>query len=328
MAFSSVFSHSCTLQTQISLFSSSLNPPSLSSTTSFLSPPRATQKLLFQPLRHKRVSHIEVNTKRSFGKVKASKESFKNVEVFSKEHLAVTLAHDVSELSKKFIEERGSFTVVLSGGSSVKYLRKLAEDPYIGSIDWSKWHVFFVDERVVPKNHLDSNWKLVHDRFLTKVQIPDSNIHTIDDTQPADKTAEAYEKTVRNLVESKVIASSPTTGLPKFDLMLLDMGPDGHVASLFPGHPLVQENQKWVSFLRDSPIPPPERITFTLPVINSSSRIAIVVSGAGKAHTVDSVLEDHEKGYKLPVELVSPVDGELKWYLDKGAASKLFNLRL
>lgn len=162
------------------------------------------------------------------------------------------------------------------------------------------------------------------------MKIPDSNIHGIynDDTQPADKAAEAYEETVRSLVESKMIASSPT-GLPKFDLMVLDVGSDGHVASLSTGHPvLMEENQKWVSFLKDSPIPPPERITFTLPVINSCSRIAIVVSGAGKADMVESVLEDNEKGYKLPVELVSLVDGELKWYLDKGAASKLFNLRL
>ncbi|XP_028777892.1 probable 6-phosphogluconolactonase 4, chloroplastic [Neltuma alba] len=326
MAFSAVFCPSCTPKTQSSLLSST-NSPSLCSTTSFLSLPQAARKLLFQPLRHKRVSPIEVNTKRSFGKVKASKQSFENVEVFSKEHLAVTLAHDVSELSKKFAEERGAFTVVLSGGSSVKYLRKLAEDPYVGSVDWSKWHVFLADERAVPKNHLESNYKLVHDRFLSRVRIPDSNIHAADDTQPADKAAEAYAETVRSLVESRVIASS-STGLPKFDLMLLDMGPDGHVASLFSGHPLLQENQKWVSFLRDSPIPPAERITFTLPVINASSRIAIVVSGAGKANTVESVLEDDQKGYKLPVELVSPVDGQLKWYLDKGAASKLFNLRV
>lgn len=124
MAFSAVFSPSYILHTQSSLsLSPSSNSPSISSTTSFLLSPQVTPKSVFQPLRHKGVSHIKVNTKKSFGKVKASQQSFKNVEVFSKEHLAVTLAHDVSELSKKFIEERGTFNIVLSGGSSIKYLK-------------------------------------------------------------------------------------------------------------------------------------------------------------------------------------------------------------
>lgn len=124
-----------------------------------------------------------------------------------------------------------------------------------------------------------------------------------------------------------MIASS-SNGLPKFDMMLLDVGPDGHVASLFPGHPLLQESEKWVTFLRDSPTAPLERITLTLPVINSCSNIAMVVSGAGKANAVYSALEDHQKPEteKLPVEMVSPVEGQVKWYLEKGAASNLFNL--
>jgi 6-phosphogluconolactonase len=124
------------------------------------------------------------------------------------------------------------------------------------------------------------------------------------------------------LVTSNVIAS--TNGLPKFDLMLLGMGPDGHVASLFPGHPLLNEDKKWVTFLHNSPKPPSERITFTFPVINASSNVAMVVTGAGKSTAVYTALEDDKKTVSLPVEKVSPNEGELKWYLDKGAASKLF----
>lgn len=104
--------------------------------------------------------------------------------------------------------------------------------------------------------------------------------------------------------------------------MLLGMGPDGHVASLFPGHPLVQENKKWVTSIKDSPKPPPERITFTFPVINSSAYIALVVTGTGKADAVHSSLRGSQTSDKLPAALVS-AEEELKWFLDKGAASKL-----
>ncbi|CAH9123378.1 unnamed protein product [Cuscuta epithymum] len=101
------------------------------------------------------------------------------------------------------------------------------------------------------------------------------------------------------------------------------MGPDGHVASLFPGHPVLQEKQKWVTFITDSPKPPPERITFTLPVINSSANIALVVPGASKAKAVYSTLRDGSQNpISLPVQMVSP-GGELVWFLDKGAASEL-----
>lgn len=104
--------------------------------------------------------------------------------------------------------------------------------------------------------------------------------------------------------------------------MLLGMGPDGHVASLFPGHPLVNEKEKWVTFIKDSPKPPPERITFTFPVINSSAHIALVVAGAGKAPVVQTALGGSQSSDRLPVQMVSP-EGELTWFLDRDAASKL-----
>lgn len=125
------------------------------------------------------------------------------------------------------------------------------------------------------------------------------------------------------MVKNKIIDQSDSSGFPKFDLMLLGMGPDGHVASLFPGHPLCQENEKWVTFIKNSPKPPPERISFTFPVINSSANIALVVAGAGKADVVHAALGDGSNSDKLPVQMVSP-EGELTWFLDKGAASKLY----
>lgn len=167
------------------------------------------------------------------------------------------------------------------------------------------------------------NLNLQHFVLLLEVPIPSTNIHAIDDTLQAEAASEAYETTLKQMVESNVIASSPN-GLPKFDLMLLNMGPDGHVGSLFLNHPVVKETQKWVTFLKDSTIAPSVRTTLTFPVINSASNIAMVVSGAGKANAVYSALEDDEKAYKLPVQMVSPYEGQLKWYLEKGAASMLF----
>ncbi|GAA0150038.1 hydrolase [Lithospermum erythrorhizon] len=249
--------------------------------------------------------------------------SDKKVQVYDSEDvLAVSLAKYTSNLSQKFCKERTSFTVVLSGGSLIKSLRKLLEPPYIDSLEWSKWHVFWVDERVVPKDHRDSNYLLAFDGFLSKIPIPTGNVYAINDALSAEGAAEDYETCIKHLVSSGIIATSEATGFPKFDLMLLGMGPDGHVASLFPGHPLVKEDKKWVTFIKDSPKPPPERITFTFPVINASEHIALVVAGAGKAGVVHTALGDGQNSEVLPVQMVSP-EGELTWFLDKEAASKL-----
>ncbi|XVF12735.1 hypothetical protein REPUB_Repub08aG0145000 [Reevesia pubescens] len=245
------------------------------------------------------------------------------VEVFdSEEDLSLSLAKYTADLANKFSKEKGTFTVVLSGGSLIKSLRKLVEPPYIDSVDWSTWQVFWVDERVVPRDHDDSNYKLAFDGFLSKVPILPGNVYSINDALPAEGAADDYETCLKHLVKSGIISLSAATGLPEFDLMLLGMGPDGHVASLFPGHPLVKEKEKWVTFIKDSPKPPPERITFTFPVINSSAHIALVVCGAGKAGPVHAALGNSQNSDLLPVQMVSP-EGELVWFLDKGAASKL-----
>ncbi|KAE9595917.1 hypothetical protein Lal_00030809 [Lupinus albus] len=321
MATSTLFSLSCTPQSRLFTKQSS-NP--ISSTMSFLSP-QVGQKHLYHPLRHNGISPIPMNPMRTHvGGSVSVKASLNNndVEVFSKEHLAVSLAKYVSGISNKFIREKGCFTLVLSGGS-VKYLKKLVDSPYYDQIEWSKWHIFWADEKVVPITNVDSNYKHAYDGFISKVPIPPHQVNTIDDSLPADGVADVYETSLRRLVERKVISTSSETGFPKFDLMLLDMGPDGNVAALFPGHPEVNETSKWVTFLKNAPKPPPERITFTLPVINSASNIAMVVTGAGKADAVYSALVKGPSNGKLPIHLVSP-EGEIKWFLDKGAASRLY----
>ena len=157
--------------------------------------------------------------------------------------------------------------------------------------------------------------------------IPADQVHAINDALSSEGAAEDYETRLKQLVKDGVIEMSPVSGFPNFDLMLMGMGPDGHIASLFPGHPVVHENEKWVTFVKDSPKPPPERITFTFPVTNSSAHIALVVTGAGKAGAVHKALSGGQKTSDLlPVEMVSLQDGELTWFTDKPAVSMLSSI--
>ncbi|XP_047322003.1 probable 6-phosphogluconolactonase 1 [Impatiens glandulifera] len=239
------------------------------------------------------------------------------------------LADYIADLSETSVKHRGAFAIALSGGSLIGLLRKLCEAPYNKTVDWSKWYIFWADERLVSKTHVDSNYKLAKDRFLSKVPVVPSHVHSINDTVSAEKTAENYEFVIRQLVRTRLIAVSDISDSPKFDLILLGMGSDGHVASLFPNHPILEEdNDQWVTYITDSPEPPPERITFTLPVINSASNVAVVVAGADKAQAVHLSIDDDDDdndvhGHKLPSKLVKPTKGKLVWFLDQPAASKL-----
>lgn len=160
--------------------------------------------------------------------------------------------------------------------------------------------------------------------FIFQVPIVHSHVHSINDSVSAEQAAEDYEFVIRQLVKTRVISVSEINDCPKFDLILLGMGPDGHVASIFPNHSVSSEKEQWVTFITDSPKPPPERITFTLPVINSASNVAVVATGAGKAEAARLATEGAGPGYlELPARMVRPVNGELVWFLDFAAASKI-----
>ncbi|KAK6155524.1 hypothetical protein DH2020_009772 [Rehmannia glutinosa] len=263
----------------------------------------------------------------------------------TEEDVAVALAKYTADLSEKYINEKGSFSVVLSGGTLIDTLRKLVESPYKESVDWSKWLIFWVDERVVPLDHEDSNYLLASRGFLSKsrfllrnkrhcqwllhitneqVPIPPSNVYAINDKKSPEGAADDYEDHLKDLISRKILPISNISGFPKFDLMLLGMGPDGHVASLFPSRHHRYEKERWVTFITDSPKPPPPRITFTFPVINSASEIAMVITGADLAETTKMALGNGQipGSTPLPCTEVS-AEGELAWFLDKDAASKL-----
>ncbi|KAL6656920.1 hypothetical protein ACP70R_004700 [Stipagrostis hirtigluma subsp. patula] len=245
----------------------------------------------------------------------------------SSDEISTDLAEYISQVSEISVKERGYFAIALSGGPLVSFLGKLCEAPYNKTLDWSKWYIFWSDERAVAKNHAESNYKLTKEGFLSKVPILNGHVYSINDNATVEDAATDYEFVIRQLVKVRTIGVSESNDCPKFDLILLDMGSDGHVASLFPNHPALELKDDWVTYITDSPQPPPERITFTLPVINSASNIAIVATGEDKAKAVNFAISDNTEGpdapASLPARMVQPTDGKLVWFLDKAAASSL-----
>lgn len=243
----------------------------------------------------------------------------------SLDDLATDLAEYVALLSEMSVKERGYFTIALTGGSLIYLMRKLSEAPYNKTVDWAKWYVFWADERAVAKNHADSNYKLTKDRFLSKVSILNSHIYSINDNLTVEEAAGEYEFAIRQLVKLRIIAVSEHNDCPKFDLILLELGSDGHIASLYPHHNTLKHKADWVTYITDSPECPPERMTFSIPVINSASNVAIVAIGDDKAMAVQLavVLSATFDAFSLPAKLVSPTDGKLVWFMDEPAASFL-----
>lgn len=230
-------------------------------------------------------------------------------------------ANYVAHLSAQAIAGRGRFTVALSGGSLPRLVGPaLAAEPNRSQIDWSGWHVFWADERLVPLDHFDSNFRLARQFLFNLVSIPVAQIYPLDDSFEPAATALAYQTLLAQLFQ-------PAAGQPpRFDLVLLGLGEDGHTASLFPHHPLLSETSRWVAPILDSPKPPPERITLTLPVINQARAVVFVAAGSSKAGILAQLLETEAPTGALPAQLVRPSNGELVWFADEAAATRL-NLR-
>eukprot|EP00040_Diaphanoeca_grandis_P005040 m.31108 g.31108 ORF g.31108 m.31108 type:complete len:316 (+) comp16397_c2_seq1:75-1022(+) len=213
------------------------------------------------------------------------------------------------------------FTIAISGGSLPKLLAAGVVgdnvDPSVASIDWKNWHVFFVDERFVPLDHDDSNFKACQDKLFSKVPIPASQVYAINpNAANVEAAADAYkEKLVHMFGTSCLLPETP----PVFDLVLLGMGPDGHTASLFPGHALLNEHSKIMAHIDASPKPPPQRITFTYRTINAATKTFFVCTGAGKAPNLKKVLtSDPTDDDALPSARVT---GQITWFVDDAASA-------
>lgn len=221
----------------------------------------------------------------------------------------------VEKVSREAIANHGHLSVAISGGSLPKILSKDLKDNK--NVDFSKWHIFWADERCVAHDHADSNYLEVKKSLLNHIPaIPQENIYAINEkyaeAKDAENAAVEYEDQLKKFFKNE---------LPSFDLLLLGMGPDGHCCSLFPGHPLLNENQRWVAPIIDSPKPPPERITLTYPVVNNSKLVVFVTAGDGKKDMVQQIIEQPE--HNLPCQRVKPTNGEVYWFIDHAAAAKL-----
>jgi 6-phosphogluconolactonase len=236
----------------------------------------------------------------------------------TKEDLSVAIAGHVALVATEATLERGRFCVALSGGSLMEILGpQLAAGPFCAEIAWSYWHVFWADERCIPSSSPESNYGAADRLLLRHVDIPRDQIHALDDTIGATEAAEGYESVLR-----KVFRPEPGR-LPRLDLILLGIGEDGHTASLFPGSPLLSETRRWAAPVFDAPKPPPVRVTLTLPVINSARHVVFVAAGSGKKSILSEVLRPCFRRPRLPADLVSPVDGDLQWFVDEAAAGNL-----
>ncbi|XP_043713882.1 probable 6-phosphogluconolactonase 1 [Telopea speciosissima] len=249
-------------------------------------------------------------------------KSDKEVKVFhNTEQLSTALAEYVIENSDTAVKERGAFSIVLSGGNLIHLMRKLTKPPYVRMVDWSKWHVFWAEENILPKKHPESIYRQAKEAFISKVPIKSANIYSVRLGVSAEKAMEEYEFKIRQVVRSRTVAVSPSSDSPRFDLMLLMMGEDGHVASLFPDHPVLSEESQWVACVASEG---KESVTLTLPVINSAANVAIVATGSDVAQSVSLALGDPLPSGFIPAQMVSPRDGgNLVWFLDGSAASLL-----
>lgn len=230
------------------------------------------------------------------------------------EALALGVAKFVCETAEMSIHEKGVFSLVLSGGSTPRsaYLA-LVEMSLEEGLDWSKVQIFWGDERCVPSNHQESNYRMAQEALLDHVPIPTLNIHRMACETDPDTGAQTYEQVLR--------AVFPKQPWPTFDLVLLGLGDDGHTASLFPGTDILNERERWVA-----PVYVPRldswRISLTLPAINHASSVAFLVTGAGKASILRQILQPDDEPKQIPAMNIQ-TEGELHWFYDEHAGSQL-----
>jgi len=216
------------------------------------------------------------------------------------------------------VAARGECAVALAGGSTPQTLyAMLAEKPFRGDVPWEHLRVFWGDERCVPPDDPESNFRMVRQALLDRVPVPADRVHRM----PADRrdlsaAADEYERTLR-----RYLPAAPD-GWPRFDVVLLGLGDNAHTASLFPGTPAVREARRAVMALYVAEVGA-NRMTVTAPVLNHAAEVLFLVSGAAKAAPVWRVLEGPWQPDAVPAQVVRPVDGALVWLLDAPAASRL-----
>lgn len=231
----------------------------------------------------------------------------------------ILLAKQAAEIfvasASRSVGKRGRFSVAISGGSTPRRMHKmLAREPYVLNIPWGKTHIFWVDERYVSQDSHESNFGMAKRDFINEVPISETQVHLITCKSSPRVSAKEYQKILNDFF------SFERTRIPRFDLIYLGMGADGHIASLFPGQKILYEKEKLVMAVKGGD-PNVNRISMTLPLLNQARHIVFLIAGEKKAKTVQVVLEG--KKLRLPAQKIGPPNGRLTWLLDRGAASLL-----
>ena len=233
------------------------------------------------------------------------------------------IAHEAAERVVRAADEAfalaSRFTLGLAGGGTPKLLYQLlASDDYRSRIDWTKVQVFFGDERCVPPDHVDSNYRMARETLLSKVPIPGDNVYRMrGEADPPEEAAKEYGRMLKEKFGGPAIEDGD--GL---DLVLLGMGEDGHTASLFPHTPALNETKHRcvANYVEKSTTGKSWRLTLSAPFINRSREVLVLVAGAGKAKALAEVLEGPRDPQRLPIQLISPASGKLSWLVDATAA--------
>ena len=224
-------------------------------------------------------------------------------------------ADQFMKLARAAIETKGEFDVALAGGSTPRGAYEILAKS-ASKLQWEKVHVFFGDERCVPPDHSDSNYGMARNSLLSKVPIPANNVHRMKGEVDAPAAAEQYEGDLRRHFRLG------NGELPRFDLVMLGMGDDGHTLSLFPGSGALTETSRlvvanWVEKFQQ------HRLTLTFPVANNAAEIMFLGAGAGKAKVVGEILGNSPPNDRYPVQKIKPADGGTLWLLDRSAAQGL-----
>lgn len=238
------------------------------------------------------------------------------ISIFSSNvHLAEACAIEIIERIKRSVSSGKTFSLVLPGGNTPAILFSILAGHYGTSVNWEKVHFFWGDERCVPADHQESNFRMAKLILIDKIDIPESNIHRIKGEEDPFSEAERYQ--------NEIVENTRTeNNWPVFDLIILGMGEDGHIASVFPENILLFNSDK-ICDVATHPVTHQKRVTLTGSVINKADSIFIMVTGKNKALIVSNVLDKNNLTNKYPVSRVNSRTGLVKWYLDSDAASLL-----
>lgn len=231
--------------------------------------------------------------------------------------LADAAAQQIVEQAQAAVADHERFTIALSGGSTPRAVyERLVAPPLSTQMPWAKTYVFWSDDRAVPLDHPDSNYHVAYETLLAHVPIPKENIKPmLSHAEDLDSAAQHYARVI-----SALVPGSP----PRFDLVMLGMGPDGHTASLFPHSPQLDATDELVVATPVASLKPyVRRITFTATLINAAAVVLFMAAGADKAATLQRVLEGPRQPAELPSQLVAPQNGTLIWMLDRAIAQNL-----